>query len=604
MSNRTKNQVNKIIDKSRLFDDQLKQQIETYLVKEYDKRGLNFSPSSPYGQIIDVLDELNKLQYFYLEDVVNERNILTAYKENSILGLARLTGHNPSRPISAKGEISLKIKPGAANEIAVSNIQIQKYTKILCKNNQRNYLILLDSDSVFIPKSSSELFYFQVIEGELNTSNFIGDNSNLQSFNIPTRFAQIENNYVTVFVNGQEFKNFESLYDMKKNERGVIIKTGINGGVDIYFGNEDYGYIPDTGETIQVEWIASSGANGNIGEASSNIILEFVDSISDGFGGDLDLNEVFDISVSKKITMGADAENKELTRFLMNKNSRGLVLANPTNYIYFLSKFNQFSYIDAFNTFGDQYLDDDNVVYLFLLPDISRKVQSNSDYFSTNTNNFFLTEEDKDAVYDVINKSGQQLISTELSIIDPIITRYALNVFIRVFDDIISENVIKAEITDKVGEYFLNINRRDKIPRSDIIKLIEEIDGIDSVYVDFISGVNEEAMLNGFYFKNIDYNNNNRTSALLNKIRENIDIPNLNDSNSIETNEKIVLRPGENPNLGLDEFGDIVIGNRELPLVRGGFIDRNGVQYINGINNDNLSALNIVIRESIPRKLS
>jgi len=179
-----------------------------------------------------------------------------------------------------------------------------------------------------------------------------------------------------------------------------------------------------------------------------------------------------------------------------------------------------------------------------------------------------------------------------------------LNVFIRVFDDIISENVIKAEITDKVGEYFLNINRRDKIPRSDIIKLIEEIDGIDSVYVDFISGVNEEAMLNGFYFKNIDYNNNNRTSALLNKIRENIDIPNLNDSNSIETNEKIVLRPGENPNLGLDEFGDIVIGNRELPLVRGGFIDRNGVQYINGINNDNLSALNIVIRESIPRKLS
>ena len=87
----------------------------------------------------------------------------------------------------------------------------------------------------------------------MNTSDFVGDGTDLQSFNIPTRFAQIENDIITVLVNGQEFKNFESLYDIKKNEKGVIIKTGINGGVDIYFGNKDYGYIPDSGEKIQVD---------------------------------------------------------------------------------------------------------------------------------------------------------------------------------------------------------------------------------------------------------------------------------------------------------------------------------------------------------------
>tara|TARA_R110000772_G_scaffold57747_10_gene130777 strand:- start:11270 stop:13078 length:1809 start_codon:yes stop_codon:yes gene_type:complete len=602
MSKKAKDQVNKIIDKSRLFDGQLKEQIELYLIKEYEKRGLNFSPSSPYGQIVDVLNELNKLQYFYLEDSLNERNLLTAFKENSILGLARLTGHNPSRPVSAKGEMSLKIKPGMANEIPGANIQIQNYSKILCKNNQRNYLIILDSDSVYIPKTSSKLFKFQVVEGELNSSDFVGDGTDLQSFNIPTRFAQIENDIITVLVNGQEFKSFESLYDIKKNEKGVLIKTGINGGVDIYFGNKDYGYIPDFGEKIQVEWIASNGSGGNIGEASSSILLEFVDEVSDGFGGELDLNEVFDISVSKKITMGADAEDKELTRFLLNKNSRGLVLANPTNYTAFLSKYNQFSYIDAFNTFGDEYLDDDNIVYLFLLPDITRKVQSNSDYFNTDITNFYLTKEDKDAVYDVINKSGRQLISTELEIIDPVVTKYALNVFVRIYDDIISEDAIKAEITNALGEYFLSLQRRDKIPRSDIIKMIESVDGIDSVYVDFISKTNEEAIFNGYYFKKIDYNNVDASKALLKSVRENNDVPNLNISNSIETTEKITLKAGENPNLGLDEFGDITIGNKELPLIRGGFTDRNGVEYSDGINGTNLSALNIVIRESIPRK--
>tara|TARA_R110000796_G_scaffold44977_4_gene109253 strand:- start:10119 stop:11927 length:1809 start_codon:yes stop_codon:yes gene_type:complete len=602
MSKKAKDQVNKIIDKSKLFDDQLKQQIENYLVKEYDKRGLNFSPSSPYGQIVDVLNELNKLQFFYLEDALNERNLLTAYKENSIQGLARLTGHNPSRPISAKGEVSMKIKPGASNEIPGSNIQIQNYTKLLCKNNQRTYLILLDSDSVYLPKTSSDIFKFQVLEGELNTSDFVGNGADLQSFNIPTRYAEIENDIITIFVNGQEFKKFESLYDMKKSEKGVLVKTGINGGVDIYFGNADYGYTPDIGEKIQVEWIASTGSNGNLGESSSSIVFEFIDSISDGFGGELDLNEVFDISVSKKITMGANAEDKELTRFLVNKNSRGLVLANPTNYIAFLSKYNQFSYIDAFNTFGDQYLDDDNIVYLFLLPDITRKVQSNSDYFSTDINNFYLDAEDKDAVYDVINKSGRQLVSTELKIIDPIVTYYALNVFIRVFDDILSEETVKAEITNAIGEYFLSIQRRDKIPRSDIIKIVEDISGIDSVYVEFISEKNEQALFNGFYYKDIDYNNTESTNALLNKVRENTEVPNLNASNSIETNEKIVLKDGENPNLGLDEFGDITIGNKELPLIRGGFIDRNGTEYVDGIDSENLSALNIIIRDSIPRK--
>lgn len=603
MPTKQENQINKFIDKSKLFDGQLKRQIEAFLVKEYNKKGLNFSISSPYGQILTVLDELNKLQYFYLEDALNERNLQTAFKESSIYGLARLTGHNPSRAISAKGEISLKFKPGVKNDIPGNNVEINNYTTLTCTNNNRQYMILLNSDSVFLPKTSNNFFYFNIIEGKLENSSFIGDGSNLQSFNIPSRFSQIENYNVKVSVNGQEFKNFESIYDMRKDERGVIIKTGINGGVDIYFGNNDYGYIPGIGQRIDVQWISSSGSIGNLGLASSDIILKFNESISDGFDGELDLNEIFDISVTKKITMGADSEDKELTKYLLNKNSRALVLANPENYIYFLSRYNQFKYVYAYNTFGDEYLDDDNIVYLFLLPDITKKVQSNSDYFTTDVRNFYLDAEEKDSVYDTINKSGQQLISTELLIVDPVITLYALNIFIRVYDDIPSEDTIKAEIVDKIGNYFLEIDRRDKIPRSDIVRIIEEIDGVDSVYVEFISKKNEDALRDGFYFKTINYTNKQTSDLLLNNLKQNVDTnTNLNISNDLTTQEKVVLKPGENPNLGLDEFGDIVIGNKELPLVRGGFTDRNGVEYKDGIDTDNLSAINIIVKESIPRK--
>jgi len=603
MKKNSKNQISKYIDKSRLFEGQLKGQLESFLVREYNKSGLSFTPASPYGQIISVDTELSNLGYFYLEDALNERNLLTAFKEKSIHGLARLTGHNPSRAISARGEISLKIKPGAANEIPGSNIEILNYTQFLCENNSKKYMILLSSDAVYLPKTSNDTFKFSIIEGNLETSSFSGNGLVLQSFNIPTKFQQIENNTVKVFSNGQEFKNYESVYDMRKGERGVIIKTGINGGVDIYFGNEDYGYIPSFGERIDINWISSAGSAGNIGIPSSSVIFKFEEAISDGFDGELDLNEVFDISISKTITMGAEAEDKELTRFLLNKNSRALVLANPENYVYFLSRYNQFKYVHAFNTFNDEYLDDDNVVYLFLLPDINKKVTSNSDYFTTDINNFYLDDQEKDAVYDTINMSGQQLISTELKIVDPIITYYALNVFIRVFDDIVSEDAIRAEIIDKIGQYFLEIDRRDKIPRSDIVKIIEEVDGVDSVFVSFISATNEEAIRNGYYFKTIDYSNKQTSDLLLNQLKENTSAnANVNVSNSLTTEEKVTLTPGQNPNLGLDEFGDIVIGNKELPLVRGGFMDRNNVEYKDGIDTNNLSAVNIIVKESIPRK--
>jgi hypothetical protein len=595
--------IDNLINTSKLFNDQLKGQLEGYLIQKYNNVGVNFTESSPYGQIISVLTELNNLQYFYLSDALTERNLETAYKQKSVHGLARLTGHNPSRAISARGEISLKIKPGVSNDIPGNNITLNNNTSLICTNNGEKYLLRINVDTVYVPKTTQDMLYFTLVQGEPRTVTYVGNATDLQSYNVNNNNEFVENDTVEIYVNGQEFKLFESLYDMKKGELGAIVKTGINGGIDVFFGNDDYGYKPGSGEQIEIRYLSTAGSKGNLGVASSDIVFEFEDEVSDGFGGTLDLNEIFDISISKAITLGADAEGNDLTRQLLNKNSRALVLANPDNYEYFLARYNQFSYIDAYNTVDDQYLDDDNVVYLFILPDISQKVTSNSDYFSTNIENFYLTQDDKDAVYDTINMSGQQLISTELSIVDPIITYYALNIFIRVFDDIPSEDSVKAEITNAVGEYFLNIDRRDKIPRSDIVRIVEDIDGVDSVFVEFISGKNETAILDGFYYKQINYNNNQNSDILLAEYNNanNDPLSNVDLSSSITTEEKILVPEGTDPNLGLDTFGDIVIGRDELPLVRGGFTDRNGVEYKNGINENNLSALNIIISESIKR---
>ena len=51
----------------------------------------------------------------------------------------------------------------------------------------------------------------------------------------------------------------------------------------------------------------------------------------------------------------------------------------------------------------------------------------------------------------------------------------------------IDKNYTPEYMAKNLDEYFLNVNRRDRIPRSDIISIIENVEGIDSVNVFFIS---------------------------------------------------------------------------------------------------------------------
>ena len=321
-NSKSSQKINSLLEKTLIQNDELKNQVENFLVKEYAKREQNFGEASPYGQILSVLQELNKLQYFYLEDALNERNLETAYKQKSIRGLARLTGHNPYRAISAKGEISLKLKAGAANLINGPSIQLNNLTKLVCENNSLTYLITIDADNILIPKTSQDFIYFNVIQGLTSEKEFRSDGTPLQSFTIDERTQIIENDTVKVYVNGEEYTSYESLYEMNKGDKGVMIKTGINGQVDIYFGNEDYGYIPDIGQTIKVEYINTQGSSGNIGISENEINFTFDDEVTLGDGQVVDLNEIFDIRITKKITLGSDGENTDLTRFLLKLNTK------------------------------------------------------------------------------------------------------------------------------------------------------------------------------------------------------------------------------------------------------------------------------------------
>ena len=104
------------------------------------------------------------------------------------------------------------------------------------------------------------------------------------------------------------------------------------------------------------EYLATRGPYGNIQETEESY-WQFQDSATDSNGEYVDLNEIYVLDFDGDVIFGTDPEGLEVTRRIAPHTSRSFVLANASNYKYFLSKLGIFSVIDAFtgfNTIDDQ----------------------------------------------------------------------------------------------------------------------------------------------------------------------------------------------------------------------------------------------------------
>ena len=567
--------------KTRIKATELFEDAFLYLQKTYDQARTVFTPSSPFGQVLTVVSNLGEMIFFYIEAASTELNIARARNIESIYGLSRLTGHNPTRGISAKGMIALRLNSEASTLVEGDFVEITNKTRFQLENNGLKYFIKADDSTFRLQKTSREWVNVEIIQGEIAEQSFTGTATPLQSYSLTTDHAT-DQFYVNVTVDGEYYGQVDSLYDMNYGEKKCMVKTGMAGGLDVFFGNNQFGFPPPTGATIKIEYLKTNGSTGNIG--GKGLSFKFIDEGTDYMGQGVDLNEILSINVVRSPAFGSNTEDPDFTRLIAPYASRSFVLANPNNYIYYLSKYDYFSFINAYNTKDDQYLDDDNIIYLFLIPDIKKKLTSDKTYFTVPEEEFVLDKEEKEMVLDILNESGRQVVTAEVRIKDPIIKKYALNVVLRWFENF-DKGAINDNIEKQLNDYFLNVNRRDRVPRSDIISLIENVEGVDSVNVFFISEENENAIRDGYYYVPV-YGTDPAT-----------------DQRVLIENKKIVLKEGEDPGLGLDDFGDVKITEEELAIIRGGWEDRNGNYYEPYPSEKQLGSLNVFFKNKIPNDL-
>lgn len=562
---------------SELSFERQKAEIELYLKEEYNKANLLFTNASPYGQILSVLENLHQLSTLYLKKAQNNFDLTQDLTNNptAIRNAAILAGHIPTRAISATGTIKLRLRGGfiAEQEIPGERITINNRSVLRNKTNNLAYSIMLGSDSKTFKVTNSSEIILSIIQGRWERRTFTGTGLPLQTFSLDLRgLRQVENFNYEVFVNSQMWETKKHLYDMMPEERAVVFKTGFNEGVDIIFGNGSFGALPPIGSFIDVDYLVTDGSQGSIFSKVPNDWV-FIDDVFDGFGEPINVENIFDVVYETDLNFGADSESIDFTKSILPISTNNFVLALPEQFAYEIKKLGVFSHVNAYQQ--------DEVIYVVATPNIKLFKDKNFNYFSIDIEAFKLDDLEKNKIITYLKSNGNIVLTSKLNISSPRLSYYICNIFVIVYEDSMEE-AVNSQIYDIISNYFLNLTRMNRIPKSDLlVELKSKIDEIHSVDISFISKDTE------------DYHRQNILR------QENATNPYTLAQDRLSQVPQLGYEP--NKTIGLDPIlGDIVFQANEIPLIRGGWRDRNNIYFSDDIDGSGLKSVNVIYKGKVP----
>lgn len=553
----------------------IKREIEDFLKAEYNKASILFSTASPYGQILGVIENLHQLSFLYLKNAMNGLDITAPnnINERIIKNAAIFAGHIPGRAISASGTLKFTLKSNIELEKDVPGGKITFLNKLNIKNktNSLDYSFNIGTERVTHRLNPNYQFFVPIIQGKWVIKNYTGFAQPLQTISSnETGQKDVENFNIEVTVNGDMWTIKKHIYEMIPDEQAVVVRTGFNGGVDIIFGNGGFGAMPPLGAPIQISYLCTEGSLGNIFRRTRND-WSFIGSVLDGNGQTLDVDKVFDVDIYNDITFGADGESIDFIRTILPIASNNFVLALPQQYAYEIKKLGVFSHVNAYEKSG--------TIFIAVVPNINLFKNQNSDYFTIDKSAFTLDTYEKSKVDNYLRTSGVIQLTRKYKIVNPKLSYYVMNIFVIPYSDASDESV-NSQILEKISNYFLSLSRIDRIPKLDIIRELSSIADIHSVDIQFVSKKNED------YHKNMIQEMQNQLSKYADTgvARQ---LPNYDPTTT----------------LGLDSIlGDILFDPEEMPIIRGGWNNRDAVHYSSDIESNGLKSVNIIKKGTVDAK--
>ena len=250
--------------------DQIKTQIKEYLransnFTDFDFEGSNFSV------LIDTLAYNTYISAFNSNLVVNESFLDSATLRENVVSMARNIGYVPRSKTAARASISFSVTANTTS----STISLQPGLVCVGRQNDSDIVFSISEEivatttvtgGVGVANFGSSSNPIEVLEGTFLTSQYIVDGSLEQRFILDN--ANIDSSSIVAYVGtpgvlGKQYKMIDNIVGISSISDTFLIQEIQDERYELLFGDGIFGRKPENGAVITVQYIVTSGSEGN-----------------------------------------------------------------------------------------------------------------------------------------------------------------------------------------------------------------------------------------------------------------------------------------------------------------------------------------------------
>ena len=269
---------------SNLDFDQIRAQIKDYLransnFTDFDFEGSNFSV------LIDTLAYNTYITAFNSNLVVNESFLDSATLRENVVSLARNIGYVPRSKTAARASILFQVQTNSSSP----TLTLQPGLVCTGAQDDTSFVFSISEQVTTVVNNGIAQFGttgepLNVLEGTFLTSQFIVDGSLEQRFILEN--GSIDSSSIIVYVKGaadpglgKQYKQVDNIVNVNSSSETYLIQEIQDERYEILFGDGIFGTKVEDGAVITVQYIVTSGIDGN-----GPSIFSYAGSLQDSLG--------------------------------------------------------------------------------------------------------------------------------------------------------------------------------------------------------------------------------------------------------------------------------------------------------------------------------
>ena len=250
--------------------DQIKTQIKDYLRANSNFTDFDFEGSN-LSILIDALAYNTYISAFNSNLVVNESFLDSATLRENVVSLARNIGYVPRSKSAARASISFNVTANSTS----SEMKLQPGLVCVGRSNDSDVVFSISEEitssttvnsGIATASFGSVSSPIEVLEGTFLTSQFIVDGSLEQRFVLDN--ANIDTSSIVAYVGtpgvlGKQYKMIDNIVGISSISDTYLIQEVQDERYELLFGDGIFGRKPQNGAVITVQYVVTSGSEGN-----------------------------------------------------------------------------------------------------------------------------------------------------------------------------------------------------------------------------------------------------------------------------------------------------------------------------------------------------